>query len=71
MKKKIVTSRNVRLQIIKELGCTEATVRAALEWKSNSYQAKYIRMLALKNGGKVWMESEEETLKEKQKGGAQ
>ena len=53
MKKQILTDNETKAFLIKTFGCTRQAVWQALNFERNSEQARKIRTLALKCGGKL------------------
>lgn len=59
MRQKIeLKDREVRKTIIKAFGITESNLSQALNFRRNSENAKKIRTMALRNGGKLLQEVE-------------
>lgn len=53
MKKQILTDNETKAFLMKTFGCSRQAVWQALNFKRNSDQARRIRQLALKHGGKL------------------
>ena len=53
MKKQILTDNETKAFLMKALGCSRQAVWQALNFKRDSEQARRIRQLALKRGGKL------------------
>ena len=53
MKKQILTYNETKTFLMKAIGCTRQAVWQALNFERNSEQARRIRTLALKRGGKL------------------
>lgn len=54
MKRRIEITKEAREKLLKKYECTNNTITNALNFYSNSYQARCIREDAMRLGGKVW-----------------
>lgn len=58
MKRRIEISKEAREKLLKKYECTNNTITNALNYYSDSYQARCIREDAIRLGGKMWTCSE-------------
>lgn len=60
----IIISTGLRAEILNRYGCTHATIKAALEYSTNTALSRELRRYALEHGGELWVPAP------KQEGGA-
>lgn len=53
--KMIILSAGLRAEILKRYGCTYATLKAALEYKTETALSRELRRYALERGSRVWV----------------
>lgn len=70
MKRRIEITKEAREMLLKKYGCTNNTITNALNYYSDSYQARCIREDAMRLGGKVWSCSAPEAEEERSSSGA-
>lgn len=60
-------STGLRAEILGRFGCTHATLKAAMEYTTDTALSRELRRYALEHGGELWVPAAEE---QGQKGGA-
>lgn len=53
--KMIILSAGIRAEMLERYGCTYATLKAALEYKTETALSRELRRYALEHGARVWV----------------